>query len=408
MNGTGTDTQRPADSASSPAAPEAPRSLWAGSLHRTAVLLRKELIQVLRDRSLIGLLIFAPVVQLVIMGFAVTTDIKDIGLAVRDNNRSDQSREYVRTLAASGYFRIVPTAGPQAADDRLLVSGAAGLVLVIPADFSARLVAGRPVTVQALVDGADSNFAVNGINYLNQATRLYSERLVTQRRADLARMQGLHLPAVTVQSRAWYNPNLTSRNFFVPGLMGMLLLITTMIVTSMSLVKEREEGTMEQLIVTPLHPLEIIAGKLLPFVAIGAVEITLALVVMRLVFQVPFAGSYALLYLASGIFLLTTLGLGLFISTLVHTQQQAMMAAAFFVMMPFILLSGFVFPIENMPLIIQHVAAFIPLKYYLIIIRGLFLKGTGIAELWPPLLVLLIWGLGILSLAVLKFHKRLD
>ena len=366
------------------------------------------MIQVLRDRSLIGLLIFAPAVQLVLMGFAVTTDIKDIGLAVRDNDRSAQSREYVRTLAASGYFRIVPTTGSETTDDRLLVSGAAGLVLVIPADFSARLVAGRPVTVQALADGADSNYAVNGINYLYQATRLYSERLVATRRADLARLQGVRLPSVTVQPRAWYNPNLTSRNFFVPGLMGMLLLITTMIVTSMALVKEREEGTMEQLIVTPLHPLEIIAGKLLPFVAIGAVEVSLALVVMRLVFHVPFVGSYALLYLASGVFLLTTLGLGLFISTIVHTQQQAMMAAAFFVMMPFILLSGFVFPIENMPPVIQHVAAFIPLKYYLIIIRGLFLKGTGLQELWPPMLVLLIWGLGILSLAVLKFHKRLD
>ncbi len=402
MNATGPDARAPN------AAPGMPRSLWAGSLHRTAVLLRKELIQVLRDRALIGLLIFAPVIQLVVMGFAVTTDIKDIGLAVRDNDRSAQSREYVRTLAASGYFRIIATTGSETTDDRLLVSGAVGLVLVIPADFSARLLAGRSVTVQALADGADSNFAVNGINYLYQATRLYSERLVAPRRADLARIQGVHLPSVTVQPRAWYNPNLTSRNFFVPGLMGMLLLVTTMIVTSMALVKEREEGTMEQLIVTPLRPLEIIAGKLLPFVAIGAVEITLALIVMRLVFQVPFEGSYALLYLASGVFLLTTLGLGLFISTLVHTQQQAMMAAAFFVMMPFILLSGFVFPIENMPLVIQHVAAFIPLKYYLIIIRGLFLKGTGLPELWPPLLVLLLWGLGILSLAVLKFHKRLD
>jgi len=405
--------QRRASPAAAPTARRPPEeappvSIWAGSLHRIAVLLRKEFVQVLRDRSLVGVLVFAPLVQLLIMGFAVTTDIKEIVLAVRDNDRSFHSREYVRTLAASGYFKIVPVTGPEITDDRLLVSAAAGLVVVIPPEFGARLLAGRPVAVQALADGADSNFAVNGINYLNRATRLYSERLVRPLIEVLERQRGVHLPTLTVHSRAWYNPDLTSRNFFVPGLMGMLLLVTTMIVTSMALVKEREEGTMEQLIVTPLRPIEIIAGKLLPFVAIGIVEITLALIVMRVVFQVPFAGSYALLYFASGIFLLTTLGLGLFISTIVHTQQQAMMASAFFVMMPFILLSGFIFPVENMPWIIQQVAALIPLKYYLIIIRGLFLKGTGLAELWPPLLVLLIWGTGILSLAALKFHKRLD
>ncbi len=388
--------------------PRAAVSVWAGSLHRIAVLLRKELIQVLRDPSLVGVLIFAPLVQLVIMGFAVTTDIREITLAVRDNDRSYHSREYIRTIGASGYFRIIPASGSDGDDSRLLLSGTAGLVLVIPPDFSARLQAGRPVAVQALADGADSTFAVNGINYLNQATRLYSERLVKPLRAELARARGLRLPSISVQPRAWYNPELTSRNFFVPGLMGMLLLLTTMIVTSMALVKEREEGTMEQLIVTPLRPLEIIVGKLLPFVVIGAVEVTLALAVIRLVFHVPFVGSYALLYAASGVFLLTTLGLGLFISTLVHTQQQAMMTSAFFVMMPFILLSGFVFPIENMPVVIQRVAALIPLKYYLIIVRGLFLKGTGLRELWPPMLVLLVWGLAILALASLKFRKRLD
>ena len=190
--------------------------------------------------------------------------------------------------------------------------------------------------------------------------------------------------------------------------MGVLLLVTTMIVTSMSLVKEREDGTMEQLIVTPLRPVELMIGKLLPFVVIGFVEITLALTVILGVFGVPLRGSILLLYAFSGLFLLTTLGLGLFVSTLVKTQQQAMLVAAFFVMMPFVLLSGFIFPVENMPTVIQGLAQFIPLKYYLEIVRGLFLKGTGWHELWYPATILLLWGIAILGLASLKFRKRLD
>jgi ABC-2 type transport system permease protein len=211
-----------------------------------------------------------------------------------------------------------------------------------------------------------------------------------------------------VETRAWYNPNLSSRFFMVPALMGVLLMVTTMIVTSMSLVKEREEGTMEQVIVTPLRPGELMAGKLLPFVFIGFVEITLAIAVIRLGFRVPLRGNILALYFYSGLFLLTTLGLGLFVSTLVKTQQQAMLVAAFFVMMPFILLSGFIFPVENMPRPIQIVSAFIPLRYYLTIIRGIFLKGTWWPDLWPQALALFGWGAGILTLAALKFHKRLD
>ena len=194
----------------------------------------------------------------------------------------------------------------------------------------------------------------------------------------------------------------------VPALIGVLLLVTTMIVTSMSLVKEREEGTMEQLIVTPIRPMELMIGKLLPFVVIGFIEITLALAVTLGIFGVPLRGSLILLYVFSGLFLLTTLGLGLLVSTLVKTQQQAMLVSAFFIMMPFVLLSGFIFPVENMPPSIQTLAAFIPLKYYLEIIRGLFLKGTGLHELWQPALTLLVWGIAILGLAALKFRKRLD
>lgn len=208
----------------------------------------------------------------------------------------------------------------------------------------------------------------------------------------------------------WIPRRPSNARFLIPGLIGMLLMLSAVIATSLSIVreKEREEGTLEQMIVTPLRPTELIAGKLLPFVAIGFAEITLALPVVLAVFHVPLRGSLLLFYLFSGLFLMSTLGLGLLISTLVKTQQQAMLVAAFFVMMPFILLSGFIFPVENMPPAIQVVAKFIPLKYYLTIVRGIFLKGAGWAELWPQALALVAWGGAILTLAVMSFHKKTD
>ena len=378
------------------------------NLNRIHVLLKKELTQIRRDRSLFGILIVAPLIQLLILGNAATTDVRDISMAVRDNDHTYQSREYIRAVGASGYFGITALEGPEKDDAGLLVSGKAGMVLVIPPGFGKQLTRNLPATVQVLVDGADSNFAVQGLNYLQKATRLYSERLVRVIEKDLALRRGIRLPSVVAESRAWYNPELTSTYYMVPALMGVLLLVTTMIVTSMSLVKEREEGTMEQVIVTPLRAGELIIGKLLPFVVIGLVEITLAITVILFVFQVPIRGNILALYFYSGLFLLTTLGLGLFISTLVKTQQQAMLIAGFFVMLPFVLLSGFIFPVENMPRPIQYIAAFIPLKYYITIIRGIFLKGTWWADLWPQALALLAWGGGILWLAVIKFHKRLD
>lgn len=383
-------------------------SPWSASRRRIARLLVKELTQLRRDRRLFGILILAPMVQLLVLGFAATTDIRLIDLAIRDNDRTHHSREYIRALGASGYFKIGPLTQPEAGDQDLLVSGRAGLVLVIPRGFSRRLAGGIPADVQVLVDGADSNFAVQGLNYLQKATRLHSARLARLAGDPLERRGATALPAITVESRVWYNPDLTSRFFMVPAVMGILLLVTTMLVTSMALVKEREDGTMEQLAVTPLRAAELVAGKLLPFAAVGLAEITLALPVILAVFDLPFRGSLLLLYCFSGLFLMSTLGLGLFISTLVKTQQQAMLVSVFFLIMPFILLSGFIFPVENMPPAIGAVARFIPLKYYLTGIRGIILKGTGWPELWPQALALAAWGIAILALAVKTFRKTLD
>ncbi|MFA4945619.1 MAG: ABC transporter permease [Lentisphaeria bacterium] len=377
-------------------------------MNRIRCILRKEIIQIRRDRRLLQILIVAPLAQLLVMGFAATTDVREVTLGVRDADHSFHSREFIRTLAAPGYFQATVLAGPEAADGERLVAGSSGLVVAIPAGFGRDLEAGRPATVQALVDGADSNFAVHGLNFLQRACRLYSLGLVNVTTSGLERRTGLRLPAVAVEARAWYNPDLTSTWYMVPSIMGVLLLVTTMIVSSMALVKEREEGTMEQIIVTPLRSGELIAGKLLPFAAIGFVEVTLALLVIHFVFHVPLRGSLPLLYLFSGLFLLTTLGLGLLISTLVRTQQQAMLFAVFFVMLPFTLLSGFIFPVANMPAAIRVVAELIPLNHYLVAVRGIFLKGSGWHELWPQAAALAASGAAILALAIAGFHKRLD
>ncbi len=365
----------------------------------------KEIAQILRDRNLMYLLILAPVIQLLVMGFAATTDIREIKLAVRDNDHSWHSRELYRSLGASGYFNVFAATSSAGNDANLLVSGKAGLVLVIPPKFGEGILKRWAVPVQVLVDGSDSNFGVQGLNYLQKAVRHYTVALNKQNQSGSGRFA---LPAVTIESRAWYNPGLVSRVYMVPGIMALLLLVTTMLVTSMALVKERENGTMEQLIVTPLRPAEIITGKLLPFVLIGFIELVFAVLVIRFVFQIHMRGSIVSLIVLSGLFLLTTLGLGLFISTLVKTQQQAMLIAAFFVIMPFVLLSGFAFPIENMPGPMQFLTVLIPLKYYLLAVRGIYLKGQGWAEFLPQALALLAWGTVILGVAVANFKKKLD
>ena len=376
-------------------------------MNRIRCLLIKEWTQLMRDPNLLRMLIIAPVVQLIVMGFAANTDIRNISLAIRDQDHTPQSREYVRGIGASGYFTIATLEGPDTGDDKELIAGRAGLILVIPPGFGSKLAGGKPADVQALVDGSDSNFGVQGISYLQKATRVFTQQQVS---FWLKSTMGGHyvLPEIVAETQIWYNPDLTSRYYMGPAIMALLLMVTTMMVTSMALVKEREDGTLEQIIVTPLRSWELIIGKLAPFVAIGYFEITLAMAANMLILQVPFKGNILLLYGLSGIFLLCTLGLGLFVSTLVKTQQQAMMVSQFFVMMPFILLSGFAFPVENMPPVIRAVSECIPLRHYLVIIRGIFLKGVGLADLWPQALFLLIWGIGILTLASLKFHKRLD
>jgi ABC-2 type transport system permease protein len=375
------------------------------SLGRILHLVRKELLQLRRDPQMLRILFASPVFQLFVFGYAVSTAIRHVATALFDQDRSVQSRELAERFVRSGYFDIVARpAAPREIDD-LLDAGRAQVALVIPRGFAEDLAADRTARVQLLVDGSDSMTAAMISGYAGGVAGEYSSRVAAERLERLrARVQ--RVPAVEERTRVWYNPELKSVRFMVPGVLSMILFLVTMLMTSLAIVKEREIGTLEQLVVTPITPGELIAGKTLPYIGIGFVEILLVLALSTFWFRIPIAGSVPLLFALSLVFILTSLGLGLFISTISHTQQQAMMSTFFF-MLPSILLSGFIFPIANMPLAIQWLTHVIPLRYYLVIVRGIFLKGNGFAILWPQVAVLALFGAAILGLSALRFKKRL-
>jgi ABC-2 type transport system permease protein len=338
-----------------------------------------------------------PFLQTLVFGYAVTTDVNNVPTAIYDLDRSRQSRELVRRMTASGYFEVIsrPESDTQVQD--LLDRGKVIVVLQINRGFSADLGRRKPTTIQILVDGTDSNTATVAMDYAGRIIGKFAE--------DEGGGEQRLLP-LDVRTRAWYNPQLRSKNYNVPGVIAMVIMLTSLLLTSMAIVREREVGTMEQLMVTPLTPLELILGKTIPFALIAFLDMVLITVFGVLVFNIPIQGSLVLLPLSTAIYLLSVLGIGLFISTIARTQQQALMAGFLFYM-PAVLLSGFMFPIENMPSYFQYLTFANPLRYFLIIIRGLFLKGNGIAILWPQMFGLLILGVAVISFSSLRFRKRL-
>lgn len=370
-------------------------------------ILVKEFIQLKRDPKLFPILFIAPIFQLMILGYAANLDLTDVPTAVCDLDRSAQSRDFLTRFPSSGYFSFDRRVDRAADLDPLLNGGRAALAIVIPKGFGRDLSAGRTARVQILVDGADSSYAIRGLAYAEQIAGNFSQAILLERISNRSGFSPKLIMGVSAEVRVWYNPELKSRNFMVPGVLGLLLMVITMMLTSLAVVKEKELGTLEHLIVTPIRPWQLIVGKLTPFALIGLVEIALVLLVTTLWFQIPIRGGLPLLILLCLVFLLTTLGLGLFISTLSKTQQQAMMTASFFVMMPMVFLSGFVFPVENMPKAIQAVTYLLPLRYFFTILRGIFLKGTGLPELWAQSLAMGAIGFVILALAVMRFKKKL-
>jgi len=368
-------------------------------------IIRKEFLQLKRDPRLLPIIFIAPVFQLLLLGYAANLDVKNIRMVICDLDKSVMSRELVSEFKQSGYFVPVSTISDPRKIDPYLDYGRASMALVIPENFAERIQAGKSSQLQIIVDGAEAAFASSSLQYASIIISRYSQGIVLQI-LEKTRGAGFSIPRVNPEIRLWYNPELKSRNFFIPGVLSLLLMVMTMLLTSLAIVKEKEMGTMEQLIVTPIKPYTLIIGKLAPFVIIAIIDTILVLVVAGFWFRVPIKGSILLLFGLTIIFLMTTLGLGLFISTVSKTQQQAMMTAMVFVMQPMIMLSGFVFPIENMPRAIQLLTYLLPLRYFIVIIRGIFLKGVGFYELWDQALVLLLFGIGILSLSVFRFRKK--
>ncbi len=381
---------------------------------RLTRLLVKEFIQLFRDPRARVLIIGTPLLQLVVLGYAVTTDVTQIRTAVMDFDGTQESREVVRRFQSSGYFQVVRHASEARALAEWLDAGTVRVGLQFDPGFSRDLRRGHAACVQVIVDGTDSNTAGIVVDYANRVIAGYNadamRRTLSLRRVALggSTPDTTPLPVpVELRSRAWYNQDLKSRNFYVPGIIAILIMLTSLLLTSMSIVREREIGTMEQLLVTPIRPAELILGKTLPCALIAFLDVALITTAAALWFEVPIRGSLVLLFAATAVYLLPALGAGLFISTVSRTQQQALMTTFFF-FQPAMLLSGFVFPIANMPPWIQYLTYLDPIRYYLVIIRGIFLKGNGIAVLWPH--VLALFGLGVvgLTLSTLRFNKRLE
>lgn len=370
----------------------------------------KEFIQVFRDKRMIAIIFIIPVIQLLAFGYAVTTDVNNISTAIYDLDKSYESRELVRRLESSGYFSVTFFAESPDEIKELLDRGRITAAFQINRGFSADLKNKRQTDVQILVDGTDSNTATVAMDYAYRIIMKYSvDTGAKKNEASLNSTSSLFREwesgGVDLRTRAWYNPNLRSRNYNVPGVIAMLIMLTCLLLTSMAVVREREIGTMEQLMVTPLKPIELMLGKTIPFAIIGFFDMFLVTMVGIFWFDVPIKGPVQLMPLATAIYLLSALGIGLFISTISKTQQQAMMVTFFFYV-PSVLLSGFIFPIENMPDIIQHGTYINPLRYFLVIIRGVFLKGNGISILWPQMLALLILGISVMTISSLRFRKR--
>ena len=369
---------------------------------RIREMVRKEFIQLFRDRRSRPILVITPLIQLLVFGYVVNYDIKDIRVALMDQAQTRESRLLADSFTAGRIFRITHLPADDREMENAFLSGTVDLGIKIPPDFSGRIRRGQTAAVQVIADGSMSNMASVRIAYTAAVLDRLNAELVRElygRELKYGRIDG--------RIRTWYNPNLDSQHFFVPGIVAFLIMLISLLMTSIAIIKEREMGTMEQLIVTPLKPLELIIGKTIPYTLIAIGQMAMVTLFAIYWFDIPLAGSPPILFLAVCLFLLSTLGIGLFISTVSKTQQQAMMTTFFFIL-PFFMLSGFVFPIANMPVFVQWLTYLNPLRYFLVIIRGIFLKGVGLDILWPQYAALAVLGIAVFAGAVGRFRKRLD
>ena len=373
---------------------------------RIFTIVKKEMILAFRSPQMRAIIFVVPIVQLLIFGYALSMDVKDVSIAVLDRDKSSLSREYISRFDNSPYFNLTKIVDSDDEAMELLNWSKADIVLIIDNKFHSDLVSGKNVKVQALVDGTDANYASIMLGYAGRISAKFALEILrknaSKRGIDVKNVAGIEL-----EQRALYNIQLDSQIFFIPGLILMLLTLITLLLTSMAIVREKEIGTIEQIMVTPVKPIELIIGKTLPFGIAGIIDATIVILIAVFWFNVPFKGSVLLLYFGIILFLLTALGIGLFISTVSKTQQQALISTFFF-LMPGMLLSGFAFPIANMPEFIQWITYLNPMRYFLEILRYIFLKGVGMDVLWDRFLALALIAGVVLTITVTRFKKKLQ
>jgi ABC-2 type transport system permease protein len=367
----------------------------------------KEVIQVLRDKRTRIILIVPPIIQMLIFGYAATYEVRHVSTVVVDFDHSQESRDLISRFTSSPYFAVQRQLDNSAELSNLIDEGKATVGLEINAGFAQALRKGQPAPLQVIVDATNSNSALIAAGYITQIATGFAQDYQQDRISRIAPQLAQVVPSVELESRPWYNPNLSSQWFFIPGIIGSLTLVLVITLTAFGVVREREIGTLEQIMVTPIRPAEFILSKTLPFFVIGLFDVSLIAAVGSFWFQVPFRGHFSVLLLGSVLFLLCMLGVGLLISTVSSTQQQAMVTAFFFIM-PAIVFSGFGFPISTMPQWLQIMTYASPLRYFLVVLRGTYLKGVGLDILWPQMAAMAGLGVGLLAIAILRFRKSLD
>ncbi len=368
-------------------------------------IVRKEFRQIIRDKRILGVLLFFPALMLFAFGYALNFDVKNTRMAVYDEDRSSASRDFIQQFFTSEYFVKVQTLSSKAEINDLLDGEQVRVVLVVPSSFSKDIQRGKTASVQVIVDGANSNAAATVLGYINAMIQQYSLKIMAESFMRIGGQQ-ITLP-VDFQPRVWYNPELKSVKFLVPGLIAFILMVTTVLSTALAVVRERELGTMEQIMVSPIKPIELILGKTIPYIIISLIATVVILFFGYVLFDVSIKGSIFLLSIMTTLFLVGGLGVGMLISTLVETQQLAFMIAVILSMLPTFILSGFVFPIRNMPAIIQGVTYLIPARYFLVALRAIILKGAGVSAFWDQAIFLTIYAVVMIGVSSLRMRKFL-
>lgn len=369
-------------------------------------MIKKEFLQLRQDKRLLAISSIAPIIQVIIFSYAANTDVNLVTVGFIQTKPSQEATEFVNQFTYSPFFKVVETSTLPSDADAWLDKRIVQIVMIIPSDFSDKRMLDQTANIQVLVDGSDGNTASIAMGYVLQSIGQFNQQVLQEKLSKFSVKP--QISQVKVDARIWYNQELKTMNFMVPGILCLVMLIVTTLTTAISIVKEKESGTLEQLIVTPIRPYEIMLGKMIPYSITATFVFFMVMLINELFLGVPFRGSLFLMLGLIYIYFLTTLGLGLFISTISNTQQQAALTTAFLIIPPFVFFSGFIFPVENMPIVIQYFAELLPLKHFLIIIRGIFLKGIGMETIWKEVFYLIGFSLAILGLAVMRFKKKLD